>query len=129
MYACGSGQPEPVFLTLLRRPGIDSQPGGPVRHFYSICRTGSPGGIDSSESIPGLLRRLQIRVLFYPNLRLDFIIFFMLQRVVYVLMYRIYSTLYQPIYIVQCTYLLNLVQNNYVNIHSTVSVYTLNTVQ
>ncbi len=35
---------EPVFVDLLRRPGIDSQ----------------PGEIDSSESIPGLHKRLQI---------------------------------------------------------------------
>ncbi len=34
-----------LFVNLLRRPGIDSR----------------PGGIDSSESIPGLLKRLQIR--------------------------------------------------------------------
>ncbi len=35
----------PVFVDLLRRPGIDSQ----------------PGEIDSSESITGLHKRLQIR--------------------------------------------------------------------
>jgi hypothetical protein len=29
-----SFQPEPVFLYLLRSPGIDSQPGGPVRKPY-----------------------------------------------------------------------------------------------
>jgi hypothetical protein len=32
---------EPVFVDLLRGPGIDSQPGGPVRN--PICRTGPPG--------------------------------------------------------------------------------------
>ncbi len=32
-----------VFVDLLRRPGIDSQPGGPVRN--PICRTGPPGYI------------------------------------------------------------------------------------
>ncbi len=37
---------EPVFVNLLMSPGIDSQ----------------PGGIDSSESIPGIHKRLQIRV-------------------------------------------------------------------
>jgi hypothetical protein len=37
--------PEPVFVNLSRSPGIDSQ----------------PGGIDSSEAISGLLKRLQIR--------------------------------------------------------------------
>jgi hypothetical protein len=36
---------EPVFVNLLRSPGIDTQ----------------PGGIDSSEPIPGLHKRLQIR--------------------------------------------------------------------
>jgi hypothetical protein len=39
--------PETVFVNLLRSPGIDSQ----------------PGGIDSSESIPGHHKRLQIRAL------------------------------------------------------------------
>ncbi len=34
---------EPVFVDLLRRPGIDSQPGGAVRN--PICRTGPPGYI------------------------------------------------------------------------------------
>ncbi len=34
---------EPVFVDLLRRPVIDSQPGGPVRN--PICRTGPPGYI------------------------------------------------------------------------------------
>jgi hypothetical protein len=38
---------EPEFVNLLRSPGIDFQ----------------PGGIDSLESIPGLLIRLQIRAL------------------------------------------------------------------
>ncbi len=37
--------PEPLFVNFLRSPGIDSQ----------------PGGIDSSGSIPGLHKRLQIR--------------------------------------------------------------------
>ncbi len=36
-------KPEPVFVDLLRRPGIDSLPGGPVRN--PICRTGPPGYI------------------------------------------------------------------------------------
>jgi hypothetical protein len=39
--------PEPVFVNLVRSPGIDSQ----------------PGGIDSSEWIPGLPERLQQRAL------------------------------------------------------------------
>ncbi len=37
-----AGEPEPAFVNLLRSPGIDSQ----------------PGGIDSSESIRGLLEHL-----------------------------------------------------------------------
>ncbi len=41
---------EPVFVNLLRSPGIDSQPGG--RYDHPICHTGE---IDSSEFIPGLL--------------------------------------------------------------------------
>jgi hypothetical protein len=36
-------QLESVFVDLLRRPGIDSQPGGPVRN--PIYRTGPPGYI------------------------------------------------------------------------------------
>ncbi len=36
-------RPKPVFVDLLWRPGIDSQPGGPVRN--PICRTGPPGYI------------------------------------------------------------------------------------
>jgi hypothetical protein len=42
-----SPSPEAVFVNLLRSSGIDSQ----------------RGGIDSSESIPGLLKRLQIKAL------------------------------------------------------------------
>jgi hypothetical protein len=66
---------EPVFVNLLRSPGIDSQPSWPVRRPYLAYRTGPPGyigwrirflgigcarifkllrspGIDSKESIP-----------------------------------------------------------------------------
>jgi hypothetical protein len=43
---CG---PEPVFVDLLRRPGIDSQPGGPVRN--PICRAG-PSVHRLAKSIP-----------------------------------------------------------------------------
>jgi len=39
----GKNSPESVFVDLFRRPGIDSQPGGPVRN--PICRTGPPGYI------------------------------------------------------------------------------------
>jgi hypothetical protein len=42
---------ESVFVNLLWSPGIDSQ----------------PGGIDSSELIPGLHKRLQIRALIYKK--------------------------------------------------------------
>ncbi len=38
---------ESVFVNLLRSPGIDSKPGGPVLHRLA-------------ESIPGLRKRLQI---------------------------------------------------------------------
>ncbi len=44
--------PEPVFANLLRSPGIDSQ----------------PGRIDSLESNPGLLKRLQIWAQFSNSL-------------------------------------------------------------
>jgi hypothetical protein len=40
-----NGKSEPVFVDLLRRSGIDSQPGGPVRN--PICRTGPPDYIGS----------------------------------------------------------------------------------
>jgi hypothetical protein len=29
-------RPEAVFVDLLRRPGIDSQPGGPVRNLFVV---------------------------------------------------------------------------------------------
>jgi hypothetical protein len=45
---------EPVFVNLLRNPGWYGNP---------ICRTGPPREIDSSKSIHGLLKRLQIRAL------------------------------------------------------------------
>jgi hypothetical protein len=58
----------------LRSPQIDSASlcSLEVRYDNPICRTGRPGytvtkagGIDASESIPGLLKRLQIRDLFW----------------------------------------------------------------
>ncbi len=52
----GQGSSEPQFVNLLRSPGIDSQRGGPVRQPYLTYRL--------SESIPWLLKRLQIRVLY-----------------------------------------------------------------
>jgi hypothetical protein len=52
---------EPVFVSLLKSPGIDSQPDGP-RYDNPICRSGPQcyigSGIETSESIPGLLKRL-----------------------------------------------------------------------
>ncbi len=64
-------QPEPEFVNLLRSPGIDSQPGGPLRQpCLALYRTGPPGylgwrsrflGIDSLDLIPRLLKRLQTR--------------------------------------------------------------------
>jgi hypothetical protein len=54
---------EPVFVNQLRSPGIDSQPGGPIRQPYLSYR---PAGykadrIDSSEPIPGPHKPLQNR--------------------------------------------------------------------
>ncbi len=50
---------EPVFVNLLRSPGIDSQPGGPIRQPYL---TYQPARLHRlAESIPGLLERLEIR--------------------------------------------------------------------
>ncbi len=55
------GVSEPIFVSLLRSPGIDSQPGGPVRQPFLMYR---PARLNSlAESIPGLLKRLQIRAL------------------------------------------------------------------
>ncbi len=64
-------RPEPLFVNLLRIPGIDSQPGGPLRQPYLSYRAARLyttvyrlySGIVSSESIPGLLKRLQIQAL------------------------------------------------------------------
>ncbi len=52
-------QSEPVFVDLLRSPGIDSQHGGPVRQPYLSYH---PARLHrQAESIPGLQKRLQIR--------------------------------------------------------------------
>jgi hypothetical protein len=49
---------EPVFVNLERSPGIDSQPGGPVRQAYLSYR---PARLHrQAESIPELLKRLQL---------------------------------------------------------------------
>jgi hypothetical protein len=55
---------EPVFVNFFGNPGIDSQPGEPVRvrQPYLTCR---PARLHwRAESIPGLLKRLQIRAQF-----------------------------------------------------------------
>ncbi len=55
--------PERVFADLLRRPGIDFQPGGPVRQPYFSYR---PVRLHSlAESIPWFHKRLQIRALLF----------------------------------------------------------------
>jgi hypothetical protein len=49
---------EPVFVNLLRSPGNDSQPGGPIQIGMSY----RPSRLKRlAESIPGLPKRLQIR--------------------------------------------------------------------
>ncbi len=50
--------PESEFVNLLRSPGIDSKPDGPVRHPYLTYRPARLHRL--SESIPGLLKRLHI---------------------------------------------------------------------
>jgi hypothetical protein len=52
---------EPKFVNLLRSPGIDSQPGRAGTTSLFDVPTSQGGGIDSLESIPGLLKLLQIR--------------------------------------------------------------------
>ncbi len=42
-----------------KEPGIDSQPGGPVRQTYLLYRLARLHRL--AESIPGLLKRLQLR--------------------------------------------------------------------
>ncbi len=50
-------EPEPEFVNLLRRPGIDLKPDGLVRQPYLTHRPAWPYRL--AESIPGLLKRLQ----------------------------------------------------------------------
>ena len=52
---------EPVFVNLLRNPGIDYQPWRAGRTTLFDVPTRQARGIDLLESIPGLLKRLQIR--------------------------------------------------------------------
>jgi hypothetical protein len=58
---CSRNCPEPVFVNILRSPGIDSQPGRPVRQPYLSYLPARLHGL--AESIPGLHKRLQIRAL------------------------------------------------------------------
>ncbi len=57
---------EPVFADLFRRPGIDFQPGGPVRQPYFSYRPVRLHRL--AKSIPGLHKRLQIRAQVYFRL-------------------------------------------------------------
>ena len=58
--------PIEVFVDLSRSQGINSQPGGPVRQAYL---TYLPARLHwLAESIPGLLKRLQIRAYSLPKL-------------------------------------------------------------
>jgi hypothetical protein len=50
--------PEPEFVNLLRRPGIDLKPGGLVQQPYLAYRPARLHRL--AASIPGLLKRLQI---------------------------------------------------------------------
>jgi hypothetical protein len=62
--ASGLCKPEPVFVDLLRSPGIDYLPwrAGTKTLFVVLARQATwAGEIDSSESMPGLHKRLQIR--------------------------------------------------------------------
>jgi hypothetical protein len=52
---------ESVFVKLLRRPGIDSQPGGPLRHPYLTYRAARLHRL--AQSNPALPKRLKIRAL------------------------------------------------------------------
>ncbi len=54
-------RPEPVFANHLRSPGIDFQPGGPVRQPYLSFWSARLHRL--AESIPGLHKHLQIRAL------------------------------------------------------------------
>ncbi len=57
-----AANPEPEFLNLLRSSGIDSQPGGLVRQPCLMYWPARPHRL--AESIPVLLKRLQIRALY-----------------------------------------------------------------
>jgi hypothetical protein len=54
-----------LYINLLWSPGIDSQPGGPVRQPYLTYRPARLHRL--SESIPGLLERLQIQAIERPR--------------------------------------------------------------
>ncbi len=58
--------PEPVFVNLLRSPGIDSQPwraSTTTLFVVPACQATLAGGINFSDSIPWLHKRLLIRAL------------------------------------------------------------------
>ncbi len=57
--------PEPVFVNLLRSPGFDSLRCGLVRHPYLSYRPARLHRL--AESIPGLLKRSQIRAQVIPG--------------------------------------------------------------
>ncbi len=57
-YTVPTHHSEPEFLNHLRNPGFDSQPGGPIRQPYLTYWPARLHGLE--ESIPGLLKRLQI---------------------------------------------------------------------
>jgi hypothetical protein len=66
---CGFTEMECRARICICSPGVDSQPGWPIRQPYLSYRparlhTTQAVGIDSSESIPGLHSRLKIRALY-----------------------------------------------------------------
>jgi hypothetical protein len=69
---------EPVLVNLLRSPGIDSQPGGPVRQHY--LSYGLTRLHRLAESIPGLFKRLQIRAPAYIQQKLCTVLLVTLRR-------------------------------------------------
>jgi hypothetical protein len=62
-------QLSPYFVNLLWSPGIDSQPGGPVRHLLVVpaCQATKAGGMDSWESILGSLDVYKCGLCLHPR--------------------------------------------------------------
>ncbi len=59
---------ESEVVNILWSPGIDFQPGGPVQQYYLTYRPARLHRLQPmAESIPGLLKRLQKRALFFPQ--------------------------------------------------------------